>query len=148
MSNFKDFVFPAEWQNLIGPLAFDNIFVNNSSNYIPRIRKLIFLYSAKAWLFKNVQNHILWCYRGREMSRTKVDIFFETSCMKVCKCASMHIFTSKGPGSRLSMQVCMYVRFAHICKYASMQVCKYVHMQVCTYMQVCKYASLWYTNKS
>ena len=45
------------------------------------------------------------------------------------------------------MQVCKY---AHICKYASMQVCKYTSMQVCKYasmniyenMQVCKYASM------
>ena len=54
----------------------DNIFVNNSSNYNPGIRKLLFLYSAKARLFKNVQNHNLRCYRGREISKTKVGTFF------------------------------------------------------------------------
>ena len=68
----------------------DNIFVNNSSNYNPRIRKLLFLYSAKAGLLKNVQNHILRCYRGWEISKTKVGTFF-LNTLYVNQCISKYI---------------------------------------------------------
>ena len=45
------------------------------------------------------------------------------------------------------MQVCTY---AHICKYAIIQVCKYASMEVCTYgsmhiyasIQICKYVTM------
>ena len=50
------------------------------------------------------------------------------------------------------MQVCKYenikyvrvqiCKYAHICKYASIQVCKYASMQVCKCALICKYASI------
>ena len=54
------------------------IFVDNFSNFNPRIGILLFLDSAKAGRLKNVQNQFLRCFRIREISKTKVGPFFLT----------------------------------------------------------------------